>query len=141
MFSIKLPMMKTIAGAALISVLAASVPAAEFPQVTMHGTLIDLNCYARNVALNTGVEATDAEACGTAADMNPVALIVTTGGEVAVFAIASPPMFLFEHLGREARITGEQRVTETQRAPVIKPQRIEVSVDGEWREVQLLPEM
>ena len=112
--------------------------AQEFPVVTLEGVLIDLHCYARAVAEGSDdAIATDAEACQTLEDSNPVGVLVKSPSGSRAYVLASPPMLLVEHLGAVARVTGQLR----EQAALIKPDKLEVERDGGWLEVRLLPEM
>ena len=129
---------KLLAGVMLALGACFTANAEDFPVVTFEGVLIDLHCYARAIAQGQDADiATDAQACQTLEDSNPVALLVERSDGTRVYGLASPPLFLVEHLGRAVRITGQLR----EQAALIKPEKAQVRRDGVWVEMPLLPEM
>jgi hypothetical protein len=104
--------------------------------VALQGRLVDVPCFAlRRAAQERGREA---PRCRDGAPGHPVGVLAPGAAGGTLYVLATPPMALAPHLGRDARLEGE-------RSPLgdhlIKPETLEVHTAQGWAAVPLLPDM
>lgn len=112
-------------------------PVVNAGEVTVEGTLIDTRCYSFNQVNTTDdhdMGGKVVKGCAAACAKMGIPVALLEGGQAGskMFVLASPAPLLAEHMGKTARLTGNEISPGT-----VLPKKLEVQGDGgEWQEVK-----